>query len=218
MQSSDVPMPINVYGLDSISTFGVRQLLTHILDEIFWKYPGHKPVVSDVWVLTNGDLTRLISLEYQITARRPCIVIGDKRYKQLLTNVPGFNMLKFISIKLPIPALRAQLAQVLSSSQTVNINTTCLSLNSTQLSIFKKLLSGVTPINIASRTGLSVKTISYLKRDFMRRADIRTSQEFFIKIYLTLVGIYTAGSGYNLEPNANPMVTLGKMNQLAITH
>jgi len=178
-------MKINqhIYG----SNFFLRAGVVALLEKIFTD--NSELECKNYYFLLFSDLS-LTDIPYccrYIDKSKSYIVVGDLKLKPLLYGINHLKIDGFVSISLPLAAMHSELFRLIKNKEarrTPFARRLSAHLTFSERNILRYISKGLTPASIATWTGVSVKTVSTHKRNIMRKLNVSTNQQLYIKALL----------------------------------
>ena len=176
---------VNIHCEDNYYTRGIYALVNKIIGENPFRLMANF-TLPEFWVFSEGSMTQLLPFARSYKKGSSYIVFCNQSCQRVLENIPGLNIVCFIRIDTCCinaeTILRDNLKAFVSeqhSKEQPELETEMLT--PPQKRVIELIAKGYQPRQISELCEMSIKGVSFHKRDAMRRLGVTNNQELIIK-------------------------------------
>lgn len=163
-----------IYSQDVFLNAGISALLNSL------SAAGHDITSFRVLLISDAPLLSIPGFCQQIDSSKICIVIGSRGTWNMLSGLTPFRGSHFIDMAGSVSGIKHQLELILSNAQ-CSIRSGDTRFSTCEKIVLKYLIMGMSVSAISRVLGMSLKKISYHKRNVMRKMKVSSFQKLFIK-------------------------------------
>lgn len=172
----------NIYSPDAYLSLGVNALL-----QMAFSTAPHINTEKLHFILISGmTLINASKFCYSLNRGNKYVVISDPKIIPLLEIPNGIEVERFIDIRLPIMKMLDEIGSVIRREKKKEYVTRCFifPLSKRERVVIDYIHRGMSPTLIAKLTKLSIKTVSSQKRSIMKKLQVSSNQQLYIKVAL----------------------------------